>query len=125
VRCIDQTRANVLGESDVKDGAKLSCPKSGLLAFSVTNTSDRLLWLTGVATSDFAADSTQTASLFTLPFDGDTAVTVAAGSVDIALTRGYPLDAAPSRLRLTAGLVVTMPSTPQATGATLLVEVTP
>ncbi len=132
VRCVDASRQNMLGEADVAPGARLSCPRAGLLAFSATNTGAAAAYVQGVAVTDAADD----AALFTLPFAGEPAFAVPAGSIDLPLPRGFPLAGVSGPIRLSAGLFAQAPSpsgpsssappssAPSPDGA-LVIEVTP
>src|SRR5205814_9937518 len=86
VRCVGASRQNVLAESDVVDGAKLTCPTTGLLAFSATNTTPTTLYVHAVA--NINADPP---ILFMLPFAGEEPFAVPPGSVDVPLPRGFPI----------------------------------
>ena len=119
VRCVDAARAHVLSESDVKDGAHLTCVTGGLLAFSGTNTTGATLYVSGVAVDDLADN----ASMFELPLAGDGPVAIPAGGVDVPLKNGFPLDQQPRRIHVSARLVSAADAPKTAGSPELIVDV--
>ena len=81
VRCFDEAHANLLAESDVVDGAVLSCPAHGLLAFSATNTSPSATNVVAVI-ADVDGKTLATTSI------GGDVKAVPAGAVDAPFTSG-------------------------------------